>query len=255
MATREQVRSGSRDRVRRTTVVGLVWFLALVVGCSRSPTSPTTPQDVRPVDPRFDDTFWRQLIFNGFEEPGRVEGGARSLVLRNASPNVYVKGGEEYVDLVRDAVPRHVEQITGQKYEGRIESGAEDRTAVGWIVVEFVTPESAPSQMRGLCGWAYYGADPGLVRIMDVPRCVGNFHTIFAHELGHAFGLHHVADPGAVMHRRDIRTARFTAREQYHARLAYEVGRDAGYCGWPFGVGCAVGSAMAASGPPVAAFD
>ena len=31
----------------------------------------------------------------------------------------------------------------------------------------------------------------------------------------------------------------FTAREQYHAQLAYEVGRGHEYCGWPFQRSCA----------------
>ena len=32
---------------------------------------------------------------------------------------------------------------------------------------------------------------------------------------------------------------RFTEQEKYHARLAYEVGRGATYCGWPFQARCA----------------
>ena len=34
----------------------------------------------------------------------------------------------------------------------------------------------------------------------------------------------------------------FTERERYHAQLAYEVGRGAAYCGWPFDPGCAGGT-------------
>ena len=30
----------------------------------------------------------------------------------------------------------------------------------------------------------------------------------------------------------------FTPREQYHARLAYRIGRDTPYCGWPLGKAC-----------------
>ncbi len=32
---------------------------------------------------------------------------------------------------------------------------------------------------------------------------------------------------------------RFSAQELYHSRLAYEVGRGATYCGWPFQRVCA----------------
>ena len=32
--------------------------------------------------------------------------------------------------------------------------------------------------------------------------------------------------------------ATFNAAEQYHAQLAYEVGRGQGYCGWPYQESC-----------------
>lgn len=161
-------------------------------------------------------------------------------MLHSASPNVYVWQGASFVEHIRRAVPRLAEQITGQRYTGRIESGPEDRETAGWITVEFVAPAAAPKELRGSCGWAHYGTDPGRIRIVQESRCLGSyFPRIFAHELGHAFGLHHVSDPRAAMFVRDIQTPVFTPPEQYHARLAYEVGRGAAYCGWPFGAGCA----------------
>ena len=51
-------------------------------------------------------------------------------------------------------------------------------------------------------------------------------------------GFFHVADRSAVMNSRAIRST-FNATEQYHARLAYEVGRVHQYCGWPFSRACA----------------
>ena len=53
-------------------------------------------------------------------------------------------------------------------------------------------------------------------------------------------GFFHVADRSAIMST-DVYTGRstFNATEQYHARLAYKVGRVHQYCGWPFSRACA----------------
>ena len=69
---------------------------------------------------------------------------------------------------------------------------------------------------------------------------------IFPHELGHAFGFFHVSDPYALMCSMRIHpcrqcasgTPRLTADEQYHMQLAYEVGADRRYCGWPYSAAC-----------------
>ena len=52
-------------------------------------------------------------------------------------------------------------------------------------------------------------------------------------------GFFHVADPTTIM-TSEVYTGRdtFNASEQYHARLAYEVGRGNAYCGWPFQASC-----------------
>ena len=72
----------------------------------------------------------------------------------------------------------------------------------------------------------------------DRPR-VGycHFESIFVHELGPVLGFWHVSDPAAAL---DVGTSheRYSAKERYHARLAYEVGNGARYCGWPFGAEC-----------------
>ena len=53
-------------------------------------------------------------------------------------------------------------------------------------------------------------------------------------------GFHHVLDPTAVMDLNPIGNypTTFNAREQFHAQLAYKVGRGARYCGWPFSAAC-----------------
>ena len=69
------------------------------------------------------------------------------------------------------------------------------------------------------------------------PSCFpdeGPFLSVFVHEVGHAFGFRHVSDIKAAMRKTWGYTPRFTAREEYHARLAYQVGRGQPYGGWPF---------------------
>ena len=86
-----------------------------------------------------------------------------------------------------------------------------------------------------------------------------NFPEIFAHEFGHALGFFHVADRNAVMEPGVYNGIdQFSAREVYHARLAYEVGRWQRYCGWPFSATCFPRSALGAPlhmGPPIIVID
>lgn len=171
-------------------------LLALLAGgplaCIESPAAPTAGQPQtpasRPADPRFDDRFWRELIFNEHDAPGQ---GDFVRVLSNPSPSVYVRLGnaggtrrvvaDDRLDHIREVVPPLAEQITGRPYAGRIESGIEERgDREGWI-------------------------------------------TAMMSETGND-------------------TEWFTQRERYHAQLAYEVGRGAAYCGWPFGSVCAGGT-------------
>ena len=228
----------------------------------------------RPVDARFDDQFWRQLVFNQFDYPGTV-GRQMTRVLETTSPNVYIRMGDPtgrrvvsygHRDHMRRAIPRLAEQLTGQPYRGRIEDGIADRTQPGWITVRFVTQEEEPDISEGACGRASIGADPGNIWI--IRRARGNkyctddrsFPEIFAHEVGHALGFRHVADRNTVMAPGVYNGIdQFSAREVYHARLAYKVGRWQRYCGWPFGAMCfprtALGAPTLRPGPPVIVID
>ena len=136
-----------QDTPRRNLVVGPTPLL-----------TPPPPIDVRDIDRRFDDRFWRQLVFNQYEDPVLRPG---FLVLDATSPNVYIRMGDptgrrvvsyQQRDHMQRAVPRLVSQLTGSAYRGRVESGIEDRTRLGWITVRFVTQEEEPEIAEAACG-------------------------------------------------------------------------------------------------------
>ena len=224
-----------------------------VLGAACDGASPTAPSPlniftylVRPTDARFDDYFWQELVFDRYDHPNNIAG-LRSNVLDTTSPNVYIRNDDstgrivvpyQHHNHMLEAIPRLATQLTGRPYRGRIESGNGDRTRRGWITVQFIHRRDD----EGACGYARVGADPGQISILlgggrAYRSCVSDsyFPVLFAHEFGHAMGFSHVADQTAIMGPGGRnRGVTFNAREQYHARLAYEVGPGKPYCGWPF---------------------
>ena len=243
--------------IRRHTRLIIIVASLSTTFCSggSSPNSPSSIFGVdpggpsRPVDPRFNDTFWRQLVFDQFDRPNTIDNPTTLTRVNTKSLNVYIRMGDptgrrvvsyDQRDHMQRAIPRLVEQLTGQPYSGSIEEGIGDRTRSGWITVRFVTYEEEPEIAEGACGRATIGTNPGNIWIIRRARgnknCVHDavFPEVFAHELGHALGFFHVADRTAIMTTDGLTgRASFTEREQYHAQLAYEVGRGQAYRGWP----------------------
>lgn len=235
---------------------------ALVAGaCSdetpRSPTpvvvTPGTGEDrqddrssrVRPVDPRFDDAFWRQFVFDAYAGPGGVTT-ERTRVYETV-PDIYIWTGastSRMRRIIRDVLPVRFQELTGWPFTGRITEGAEDRRYGNTITMEF------PTSGVGSCANATVGPDTaGSSRIriqvtrwllVDQPPRIGycDYEATLVHEFGHALGFHHVThDTDHVMaHGRSVRV--WSSKEWYHGRLAYEVGRGVAYCGWPFSEEC-----------------
>ena len=141
--------------MKRLSLPCLVVLVSLVA-CNDSPTSPSTlpgaiadpePQS-RPVDSRFDDAFWRRLVFDQFDNPNTLDDPSTRTRVLATSLNVYIRMGDptgrrvvsfDQRDHMRRAIPRLAEQLTGRPYRGVIEDGIGDRTQRGWITVRFVT--------------------------------------------------------------------------------------------------------------------
>lgn len=212
---------------------------------TRDPIVSTRLLDPTTVHPLFEDSFWQELIFNQYDEPGTLARYRITGPFPSSSPNLYIwladESGERvadptWVSTVHETVPHLAAQLTGEPYRGRIEEGMADRSQSGWITVEFTTDRL--EEFPDACGWAGVGGDPGRIWISISNSSGCHFRRVFAHEFGHAMGLWHVSDRTAVMAPASGPVS-FNSREQYHAELLHRIGRGNRYCGWPLNPECA----------------
>ena len=202
---------------------------------------------VRPVDPRFNDAFWREFVYEGHPADDRGEPIISSRVLPSpATVSFYLRTEpwpaklprDVWIPRIRDQLGSMVSQLTGTPWRGRFETGPERANRTNWITIRF-------RESDGCHAYAEVGRLRGHIGIGYTQACfsLDSFPYTLAHELGHAFGFLHVSDINAVMwtgyeNGEYSRRSTFTPIEQYHARLAYEAGRNQPYCGWPFGESC-----------------
>jgi hypothetical protein len=182
----------------------------------------------------FDLDVYRKLARNGYEEPAALQ----PLRRWTRTPSFYLKtvdeAGSPLTDatlalietVLRDGVPRWTSGALGTP---AIERGTATREGqAGWITVKFPFPGD-PSY----CGHAQVGVDGGWIELethgtgsacrtassLIAPRTI-------RHELGHALGFYHTGDSRDVMSGVTWSLSQGddlpTARELYHAALAYK---------------------------------
>ena len=211
----------------------------------------------------FDDRFWQEIVYNDYDHPDETKD--YIWTLDAPLPGFYLWLGDpagrrvaddSWLGWARRNIPRAVEALTGKRYRGRIEGGLADRNERGWITVVFDTPPHE-NDTSNACGQATVGVNPGRIWLIldergrprqstgscgtdDIMRADNYFLKVILHEMGHAMGFMHVRDEDAIMRSPSGPDATFySSAEQYHARLAYRLGRGfRDYCGWPLRVEC-----------------
>ena len=216
-------------------------------------------------DDRFNRRFWDQIAFDAHDCPEEgscpdyyTDGSASAAleervlhVLPFTSPSFHIRthndDGERRLSAaeagaIRREIAGAVEQLTGGVFRGEITSGSHDVRRERWITIRASSEEDDPDLWEAddpehfVCGTAYVGALTGSIwlnsdRISTVARrnkCL--LAPLVIHEIGHAMGFFHVSgrrDVMAVL--QDSSLDSFTSREQYHAQLAYELGRNTRY--------------------------
>jgi len=171
-------------------------------------------------------TFYRQLVRNGHEEPGRLQWLRRWI----ETPSFYVRSVDEttgravepeVLALVQEWLRTAVRVWTGWSAP-RLESGTASRGDVpGWIRVVFVRTN------EDYCGRAFVGANPGMITLNN-DRCNCGSRKVppstVVHEVGHALGFWHVPDRNSVMYRQDpggCHPSEPSPAERHHAAIAY----------------------------------
>ena len=231
-------------------------------GATRRQSDWSLPSGGRTTAPTlFRDWFWEHMAFDALDCPGPGICAGKNehkpaledrvlRVLETTRPDFHIRTHNDRGDLrisdrdartIRALIPEAVEALTGERYAGSITAGPEDVRRKDVITIEFVSGSDDPHFWTQLpsgqieCGRAIVGAVRGRIWLnadaMSVSLC--QLHAIFPHEVGHALGFFHVQDSRHVMYLSGNGTSQFTPTEQFHARLAYQLGRGHEYVRHP----------------------
>lgn len=204
------------------------------------------------VEDPFDPALWRELVFDAFECPNgftdescRRFWGDRTVEERitavlPATPDFHIltraatqsgtwRFTSRQLDTIEEAIHDAVEQLTGTPFRGRITTGTGLRDEYGWVDV--VPLGNAFWEGRPPCGAASVGATEGVILINTDRLDDCDLLPVTMHEVGHALGFYHALNLGDYLMSPILTEipAVFTEAEQFHARLAFELGRGARY--------------------------
>ena len=202
---------------------------------------------------KYHDRMYRDLIFDAYDGWS-----SQSWVLPWSDPSFYIRLGgargcragrrvqHELLHYWRAVIPILAEQLTGEPYTRRVQAGCGTMAPQhGWVIVEYVTPaeyhrETGREWGNTAWGRARVGSTYGKIWIRSF---LGNdqlshgWKRLIAHEIGHAFGLHHTGRSGLIMKASDWGRSNtfiiFRPIEEGTARRAYRAGRGSRYCGDP----------------------
>ena len=202
------------------------------------------------VDDPFDPALWRELVYDAFDCPtGFTDESCRSFwgdrtveeritAVLPAPPNFHIlrqavtRSGtwrftSRQLDTIEEAIHDAVEQLTGIPFRGRITTGTGLKDEYGWVDV--VPLGNAFWEGRPPCGAASVGATEGVILINTDRLDDCDLLPVTMHEVGHALGFYHALNLGDYLMSPLLTEipAVFTETEQFHARLAWELGRGA----------------------------
>lgn len=200
------------------------------------------------VEDRFDLSMWRELVFDAFDCPngftdescrnfwGERDVESRITAVLPSQPNFHFvsrfrswRFTASHMQTMRDAIADAVEQITGETFTGTFASGRNLRDEFGWVDVIPVGSEVFGGGRA--CGGANVGATEGLI-LINVDRLDDcDLFAVTMHEVGHALGFYHVLDLGDFIMSPILTEIPpvFSETEQFHAGLAWELGRGMPY--------------------------
>jgi hypothetical protein len=174
----------------------------------------------------FDLNFYRQIVRNALEAPGRLQ----PLRRWTQDPRLYIRTIDETgmaidprtLELTERTIRETTPIWTAGQFEiAAVERGTETRVNVaGWITVNWVSAAHA-----GVCGYAAVGGNAIELRTNQACRCPGaqTSATLVRHELGHTLGYWHTDGAMDVMTGLPYVTCdqQPSARERGAAAIAY----------------------------------